>query len=205
MIHSQLIERGIHDPRVLDAFSAVPREDFLPESERGMAYDDRPLPLRHGQTASQPYIVAKMVELLELPENGHALEIGSGCGFQTAVLGHVAQDVCGIEWFRDLATIAIQNLLSLGFTHIEIQQGDGLQGWPDRERRFDGILISFAVPEVPQALLDSLAPRGRLVAPVGNDDLQVLRVYHRREDGGFDVSDHDAVRFVPRQQGPPSE
>ncbi len=205
MIRRQLADRGIRDSRVLDAFRAVPREDFLPEDERGLAYEDRPLPLLHGQTISQPYIVAKMADLLRLPENAHVLEIGAGCGFQTAILAHIARDVCAIEWFRDLATIATRNLLSLGFTHIEVIHGDGLQGWPDHERTFDGVVISFAVPEVPQVLLDSLAPQGRLVAPVGNENLQTLRVYQRRAEGGFDVSEHDSVRFVRRQLDDPSE
>ena len=205
MISHQLIPRGIQDPRVLDAFRAIPREDFLPEGERGMAYEDSALPIEHGQTASQPYVTARMVELLQLPSNATALEIGTGTGFQTAILAHVAKEVFAIEWFPDLSTIATRNLLSLGFTHVEIRHGDGLAGWPEKERKFDGILISFATPEAPNALLESLKPGGRLVAPIGNEASQFIRVYSRRVDGGYDEADFDAVRFLPRQLGTSSE
>ncbi|MBB5351320.1 protein-L-isoaspartate(D-aspartate) O-methyltransferase [Haloferula luteola] len=196
MLHQHLQDRGIRDLRVLDAFQAIQREDFLPEQERGLAYDDTSLPLPHGQVAAQPYIVARMVELLELPEHAHVLELGAGCGFQTAILAHIARDVCSIEWYPDLATQAARNLLSLGFTHIELIHGDGLLGWPDRSRKFDGIVLAFAVDEIPQVLFDSLVPSGRLVAPLEVGDHQTLRVFQLDEHGDVQTHDEEIVHFV---------
>lgn len=205
MVRHHLAERGISDPRVLDAFRAVAREDFLPDDLRGRAYEDRALPFLLDQTCSQPYVVARMIELLALPEHAHVLELGTGAGYQTALLAHIADHVYGIEWFRELAELTSRNLHGLGFDHVHLQHGDGLKGWPDPQILFDGILLSFAVPDVPRVLLDSLAPHGRLVAPVGNDDIQNIRLYVRMADGSFDITDHDKVRFVHRQEGDPTD
>jgi protein-L-isoaspartate(D-aspartate) O-methyltransferase len=198
MIEQQLRARGIADARVLDAMRAVPRHAFVPPALQPHAYEDTPLPIGYGQTISQPYVVALMCELAALKPESSALEIGTGCGYQAAVLGRLAREVVSLEIVEPLARDAAARLASLGIANVEVRCADGRAGAPDRAP-FDAILVAAAAPEVPAALFDQLAPGGRLVAPVGGAE-QELRV-HRRTDGGIVVERVCGVAFVPMTGG----
>jgi protein-L-isoaspartate(D-aspartate) O-methyltransferase len=197
MVREQLIPRGIRDPAVLQVMGTIPRERFVPVELRSRAYEDNPLPIGCGQTISQPYIVARMTELLELTGREKVLEIGAGCGYQTAALALLASRVCAVELEDDLAARARFTLAELGTANLDLRCGDGFSPWPDGGR-FDAILCACAPPEVPSALLSQLAPGGRLVLPVGEaHQIQRLERWTRGADDLFTRSDDGSVRFVP--------
>lgn len=198
MVREQIESRGVRDPRVLAALRAVPRHRFVPEAYRGRAYEDGPLPIGQGQTISQPYIVAVMTELLRPQPGDRVLEIGTGSGYQAAVLARLTRRVYSIEIVPELAARARAALAELGVANVEVFVGDGYQGLPDRAP-FDGILLTAAPGEVPQPLLDQLAVGGRLVAPVGGAD-QDLRVIERTAEG-LQTTRLFPVRFVPFVRG----
>ena len=194
MIEEQIRARGVRDPRVLSALARVPRERFIPEDRRAEAHADRPVAIGYGQTISQPYIVAYMTEALEVAPAHRVLEIGTGCGYQTAVLAELAAEVYSIELIEALAGRARRTLEELHYTNIHVRAGDGYAGWPEHAP-FDRILGAAAAPETPQALVDQLADGGILVIPVGVDD-QHLRVLQKL-GGRLELLSTLPVRFVP--------
>jgi len=181
MVADQLVSRGITDPAALDAMRSVPRHRFVPSNERARAYDDGPLSIGHGQTISQPYIVGLMTELGRLTPASRVLEVGTGCGYQTAVLAACAREVWTIELEPKLAAQAASTLASLGVDNVHQRVGDGSLGWPEAAP-FDAILVTAAPADVPKALLDQLEEGGRLVIPLGTSS-QDLWVYTRDADG----------------------
>ncbi len=190
----KLKAEGIRDGRVLQAMRAVPRHLFLDEEMRPYAYQDRALPIGCDQTISQPYIVAKMMELLELTGEEKVLEIGTGSGYQTAALAFAAREVCTVERIPQLFEEAQARLAQLGVKNVKARIGDGSCGWPE-EAPFPAILVTASLPSVPAPLLEQLAPLGRLVAPVGDEQAQRLtRV--RRRDLEFQYEDHGGCVFV---------
>ncbi len=189
--------RGVTDAAVLAALGSVPRHLFVPPAERARAYEDRPLPIGSGQTISQPYMVALMTSLLELRPGERVLEIGTGSGYQAAILSRVAAEVYTMEIRQPLAERARRTLADLGYRNVHVRNGDGFQGWPDAAP-FDGIIVTAAPPSVPDPLLRQLKTGGRLVIPVGDrNSLQSLLVLTKRPDGGFDRSNVMPVFFVP--------
>lgn len=195
MVAHHLMRRGVRDRRVLAAMAWVPREWFLPPQLAAAAYNDGPLPIGNGQTISQPYVVALMTELLGLRRRARVLEIGTGSGYQTAVLAKLARAVYTVERLPDLLVEAEERLRRLGLTNIHTRLGDGAGGWPD-EPPFDGILVTAAAPHLPTPLPDQLAPGGRLVIPIGDRVSQELVVF-RRTPEGLDETRAGGVRFVP--------
>ncbi len=191
-----LRSEGIRDERVLAAIARVPRERFVPPELAGYAYDNRPLPIGFGQTVSQPYVVAKMTELLRLSGAERVLEIGTGSGYQTAVLAEVAARVFTIEIVPQLAQRAKQTLEELGYRNVDFHVGDGSQGWP-KQAPFDGILVTAAPEMVPQDLVFQLAHGAPLVIPVGPLDRQQLVLLRRSMNGVATVEAIFPVRFVP--------
>lgn len=198
MVGEQIEARGVRDARVLDAMRRVPRHLFLPEAQRGEAYADRPIPIGHGQTISQPYIVAFMTEALQVAPAHRVLEIGTGCGYQTAILASLAAEVYSIELVPELAERARRTLDAQGYTNIHIRTGDGYAGWPERAP-FDRILGAAAAEEVPPVLVDQLADGGILVIPIGTWS-QELRVLQKR-GRDLDTLATLPVRFVPMVRG----
>jgi protein-L-isoaspartate(D-aspartate) O-methyltransferase len=195
MVKEQLMERDIRDPRVLEAMATVPRHLFTPPEYRLMAYADGPLPIGERQTISQPYIVGLMTELLRLRGDENVLEVGTGSGYQAAVLAHLARRVHSIERHKPLAEQAAGILRRLGLQNVFIHIGDGSLGWPP-DSPYEGIIVTAAAPHAPQPLLDQLADGGRLVIPVGGMAGQYLEVWQRQ---GVDFT-HEAlvpVAFVP--------
>ncbi len=194
MVKNQLVPRGIKDRRVLDAMSRVPRDRFVEEALLGQAYNDHPLPIGDGQTISQPYIVALMTEALELTGVESVLEIGTGSGYQTAVLAELARRVCTVERIRPLLTKSRRLLEELGYQNIIFKAFDGTLGWKEFSP-FDGIIVTAGAPRVPQPLLDQLSVGGRLVIPVGNRYSQELLRVTRQP--GRDVQENlGGCRFV---------
>ena len=187
MVRSQIERRGIRDEAVLRAMQTVPREEFVPASERRRAYSDRPLPIGEGQTISQPYIVALMSSLARITPGQRVLEIGTGSGYQAAVLAELEVEVYSIELLPGIAARAETTLGSLGYGDINLRVGDGYLGWPEAAP-FDRIVVTAAPPEIPQALLDQLAPGGRLVAPVGPDPWSQRLVVATRGEMGRSTS-----------------
>ena len=175
MVEYQLRDRGIQDERVLTAMSKVPRHQFVDSSWRDLAYSDRPLAIGHQQTISQPYVVAYMTEAAEISPDAKVLEIGTGCGYQAAILGEIAQKVYSIEIIPQLAELARQTLGQLGYGNIEIKTGDGYQGWIENAP-YDAIIVTAAPEHIPQPLIDQLATNGKMVIPVGTwyQDMIVL-------------------------------
>lgn len=193
---------GIRDGRVLEAMADVDRAAFVPARLRGEADADRPLPIGHGQTISQPMVVAYMTELLRLRGPERVLEVGTGSGYQTAVLARLAIEVYSVEIVPELAERAAAALAAAGIRNVHLRTGDGGRGWPEAAP-FDRILVTAAAREVPPALVAQLAPGGRLVLPVGPElDAQVIRLVERREDGTDVSTDLLPVRFVPLVPGP---
>ena len=178
MVDEQLARRGITDARVLDAMRRIPRHRFVEEGLAHSAYEDHPLPIGEGQTISQPYIVALMTSLLELTGQEKVLEVGTGSGYQTALLGALARRVCSIERLPRLAERARAMLESLGVSNVWIRVGNGALGWPD-EAPFDRILVAAGGPTVPPPLMEQLAEGGRMILPVGSAEDQVLTVVER--------------------------
>jgi protein-L-isoaspartate(D-aspartate) O-methyltransferase len=201
----RLERMGIRSPRVLDAVARVDRALFMPPERRGEADGDWPVPIGWGQTISQPFIVGYMTERLGLVGDERVLEIGTGSGYQTAILSLLARKVYSIEIVPELAARARDLLLGeLRLANVELRHGDGTQGWPE-EAPFDRILVAAAAPEVPPTLLAQLATRGRMILPVGPDPgSQVLRVVDRREEGGYAEVDALDVRFVPLTHAAPA-
>jgi protein-L-isoaspartate(D-aspartate) O-methyltransferase len=194
MVTEQIAARGVTDARVLTAMRKVPRHEFVPADVRARAYEDSPLPIGHDQTISQPYVVAVMTDLAELGPRSRVLEIGTGSGYQAAVLAEVAGEVYTIEILAPLARRAEETLERLGYGAVHVRHGDGYRGWPEAAP-FDAIVVTAAAPKVPPALLAQLAEGGRLVMPVG-DRAQRLEV-HRRTGGAIEVKTVFPVRFVP--------
>ena len=216
MVREQIAGRGITDTRVLAAMRKVPREQFVDLATRERAYEDRPLPIGHGQTISQPYIVARMAALARLRGTERVLEVGGGCGYATAVYADLAREVWAIEIIPSLAAFAARKLEELGYRNAHVECFDGTHGWPEHAP-YDAILVAAGAPRVPVMLLAQLAPGGRLVIPVGPRDSQRLVVVTRRvgdipETGDeFDSTYDIPVRFVDLTgrygwggQGPPS-
>lgn len=195
MVERQIARRGIDSPRVLEAFRSVPRHLFVPQNKREFAYSDGPLPIGRGQTISQPYIVAYMTEALDLQGEERVLEIGTGSGYQAAILGELAAEVYTVERHQDLAKTASQRLQDMGYENIHVIQGDGTEGLPEHAP-FQGVIVTAAAPEVPRPLLEQLDEGGRLIMPVGSRGGQVLKLYQRRE-GDFSVKALSPVAFVP--------
>ncbi len=194
MVADQIEARGIVDPRVLAAMRKVPREELVPEDVRASAYQDRPLPIGHGQTISQPYIVAEMSAQLELSGDERVLEIGTGSGYQAAILGELAREVYSIEIVEPLAERAAADLKRLGYGNVHVRAGDGYKGWPE-EAPFDAIIVTAAPDHVPQPLIDQLAVGGRMVIPVGRG-IQNLTLI-TRDEHGVKRQILLGVRFVP--------
>jgi protein-L-isoaspartate(D-aspartate) O-methyltransferase len=194
MVRTQIAARGIKDPRVLDALRRVERHRFVPEWLRDHAYEDRPLAIGHDQTISQPYIVALMTEEARVKPGARVLEIGTGSGYQAAVLSVLAGQVSTIEIVEPLAREAAARLEALGYANVTVRAGDGYRGWPERAP-FDAILVTAAPPEIPRPLLDQLAVGGRLVAPVGEGDQELVVV--ERTPAGLQRRRVIPVRFVP--------
>ena len=178
MVEEQLVRRGITDARALEAMRKIPRHLFVEEALRDRAYGDHPLPIGEGQTISQPYIVGIMTQLLHLTGSEKVLEIGSGSGYQTAVLAELARRVCSVERIASLAARARATLEAMGYTNVWVRTADGTFGWPD-EAPFDRILVSAAAPAVPEPLFDQLVEGGRMVLPVGDPFAQTLTVVDR--------------------------
>lgn len=199
MVVRQLAGRGVRNQRVLAAMRWAPREWFLPPHLAGDAYNDAPLPIGNGQTISQPYVVALMTERLQPERRSRILEIGTGSGYQTAILAYIANagTIFTIERLPDLLVEAEERFRRLGLTNIETRLGDGAGGWPDAAP-FDGIIVAAAAPRIPEPLVNQLAPGGRLVIPVGDLAAQELVILERPVNGGA-VVQHQAggVRFVP--------
>lgn len=196
MVDRQIEARGIEDPRVLAAMRRVPREKFVPLLYRGSAYADHPLSIGYEQTISQPYIVAWMTEALRLKPTSRVLEVGTGSGYQAAVLGEIAREVYTIEIVEPLATSARETLASLGYRNVHVKHGDGYLGWPE-QAPFDGIMVTAAPDHVPQPLIDQLAAGGRLVIPVGRQDGLQLMTVITRTTSGITKEETIPVRFVP--------
>lgn len=187
----------VESKRVLDAIRKVPRHEFVPESLRSKAYDDTPLPIGHEQTISQPYIVAIMTEALDVKASDRVLEIGTGSGYQAAVLAELAEQVYTVEIVPELAEQAGAKLAELGYDNVEVRAGDGYQGWPEHAP-FDGIIVTAAPGHVPQPLIDQLNPGGRLVIPVGPEfDTQELLLISKDAVGAVSRKTLELVRFVP--------
>ena len=198
----ELRRAGIGDTRVLGAIERTPREKFVPLSFEDRAYENVALPIGNGQTVSQPYVVALMTEKLELGERQTVLEIGTGSGYQTAVLASLCRRVFSIERHRELLRDAERRFEELRLRNIVCRFGDGTKGWPE-QAPYDRVIVTAAAPEVPSTLVDGLAPGGVLVAPVGEDhrDQQLVRI--RRNDDRFSTEDLGLVRFVPLVAGLP--
>jgi len=195
MVEQQLRGRDVSDERVLAAMERVARELFVPEELRDRAYDDVALPIAGGQAISQPYMVAKICEALALRGNEHVLDVGSGSGYQAAVLAELAAEVDTIERIPELAELARRNLAAAGYDRVRVHVGDGTQGLPERAP-FDAIAVAAAAPRLPQTLYEQLADRGRLVVPVGRHGIQRLEVIVRSPEGPA-VIRSVPCRFVP--------
>jgi protein-L-isoaspartate(D-aspartate) O-methyltransferase len=198
----ELRRAGIGDARVLGAIERTPREKFVPVSFRDQAYENVALPIAEGQTVSQPYVVALMTEKLEIGDRHKVIEIGTGSGYQTAVLARLCRRVFSIERHRDLSREAERRFGELRLRNIVCRFGDGTKGWPE-QAPYDRVMVTAAAAQIPTVLIEGLAPGGVLVAPVGEDhrDQQLLRI--RRNDTGFSTEDLGLVRFVPLVAGLP--
>jgi protein-L-isoaspartate(D-aspartate) O-methyltransferase len=196
MVKEQIEARGIHDQRVLEAMRKVPRHRFVPPEHQRLAYSDGPLPIGSGQTISQPYIVALMTQLLLINDEDKVLEIGTGSGYQAAVLGHLAGEVHSVEIHADLAGKAEDILSKLRLDNVHVHVGDGSLGWP-KHAPYDAIIMTAAAPEVDQTLLDQLGDGGRLVLPVGGRGGQYLERWTRLGSDDFKQERLVPVAFVP--------
>jgi protein-L-isoaspartate(D-aspartate) O-methyltransferase len=194
MVDYHIAARGISQEAVLEAMRNVPRHEFVTSDCLDEAYADYPLPIGHGQTISQPYIVALMTELLDVRPENRVLEIGTGCGYQTAILARLAERIYSIERIPELAELARRNLDRLGVDNVTIQACDGTLGWPERAP-FDRVMVTAAAPKVPDALVEQLADKGKMVIPVGPESVQDL-VLVRKERGRVFTENHGGCRFV---------
>jgi protein-L-isoaspartate(D-aspartate) O-methyltransferase len=200
MVAGQIESRGVISVPVLQAMRDVPRHAFVPDAEQAWAYDDGPLPIGHQQTISQPYIVALMTELARPAPSDRALEIGTGSGYQTAVLARLVSHVYSIEIVEELSRQAAARLEALGCRNVSLRVGDGHAGWPEHAP-FDIILSAAAPEQVPPALVNQLAPGGRLVIPAGPSYAQELLLFDKGPQGQVSSRDVTAVRFVPLVRG----
>jgi len=198
---NQLRTQGIVDERVLEAIALVPREKFVDEAFEHKAWENTALPIGQGQTISQPYMVARMTELLTLTPESRVLEIGTGSGYQTAILAQLVERLFSVERIKVLQDRAKERLVELNLRNVVFRWGDGCEGWPALAP-YNGIIVTAVAPEVPQALLDQLAPGGRMVIPVGpaGETQQLMLIV--REEHGFSRRVLGAVRFVPLLNGP---
>ena len=196
MIDEQIRQRGVTSPRVLDALGKVAREPFVPPDLASRAYDDSPLPIGHAQTISQPFIVAYMSEALDVRPEHRVLEIGTGSGYQAAVLAELAKEVATVEIVPELARQAADTLRRLGYMHVYVREGDGYAGWPERAP-FDRIMVTAAPEEIPKPLLDQLATGGKLIAPVGARDQTQWLMLVEKTAGGLVQKRTIPVQFVP--------
>lgn len=195
MVERQLIERGIRDARVLEAFRQVPREHFVPDELKRLAYADRPLPIGHGQTISQPYVIARTLEALALQGTEVALEVGTGSGYVAALLSRLVRVTYTVERIESLAVAARERLAGLGYP-VNVLMGDGSLGWPEAAP-FDAIAVAASAPLIPSALTEQLAPRGRMVIPVREGETERLVCVKRAATGDFTTEFLGEVRFVP--------
>jgi len=201
MVRTQIQERDVRNPAVLRVMRLVPRHLFIPEAVRAQAYEDHPVPVGYGQTISQPYIVGLMTELLEPRKDSKVLEIGTGSGYQAAVLSGLVQQLFSIEIVPELARSSAALLDKLGYRNVTVRWGDGYKGWPE-QAPFDRIIVTAAPPELPKALLDQLKPGGKLVAPVGSTVFgQDLIVVDKTPDGKLRRRSVIPVMFVPMVKG----
>ncbi|MFO7760257.1 MAG: protein-L-isoaspartate(D-aspartate) O-methyltransferase [Desulfobia sp.] len=196
MVQKQIAARGVDDPRVLSAMRTVPRHEFVPEQYRAFAYDDSPLPIGKGQTISQPYIIALMTEVLELKPGEKVLEIGTGSGYQAAVLAEIGAEVYTMEIIEQLGERARKILSALGYGEVRVKIGDGYKGWPQKAP-FDAVIVTCAPDEIPRALIDQLRPGGRLVIPVGSSWCGQNLILGVRKKEGLEKKKLIPVRFVP--------
>ena len=197
MVEDQIKRRGVKDVGVLKAVQKVEREKFVPEKYRDLAYSDNPLPIGHQQTISQPYIVAYMTEHLQISKSHNVLEIGTGSGYQAAILAELAHHVFTIEIIPELAESAEKVLMELGYENITVRTGDGYKGWPE-EAPFDRIMVTAAPNEIPEKLVEQLAPNGRMILPVGGSIFaQYLWLVQKDKEGIVTKEKILAVRFVP--------
>jgi protein-L-isoaspartate(D-aspartate) O-methyltransferase len=199
MVREQIEARGVRNPGLLRALRSTPRHEFMPETTRKWAYEDRAVPIGYAATISQPYVVALMTDLLQPLKNHRVLEIGTGSGYQAAVLSPLVKHLYTIEIVPELAASARDTLKRLGYANVTVRQGDGYKGWPENAP-FDRIILTAAPPEIPQPLIDQLAKGGRLVAPVGAGFDQQLMLLQKRADGSVRRSTHGAVTFVPMRK-----
>ena len=195
MVEEQLVPRGVHDERVLAAMSKVPREEFVPQGLRGGSYTDQPLPIGYGQTISQPYVVAFMTEQLRLQPQDRVLEVGTGSGYQAAILAELVGEVYSIEIIEPLAKSAEATLQRLGYKNVHVKMGDGYKGWPEHAP-FDAIIVTCAPDHVPQPLIDQLKEGGRMIIPVGGFGDQELYLLEKK-NGQLQRRAVLPVRFVP--------
>jgi protein-L-isoaspartate(D-aspartate) O-methyltransferase len=199
MVREQIEARGVRNPDVLRVMRTTPRQLFVPEAARQYAYNDTPVSIGYSATISQPYVVALMTELLQPSKKDRVLEIGTGSGYQAAVLAQLAGRVYTIEIVPELAASARDTLKRLGYENVTVRHGDGYKGWPE-EARFERVIVTAAPPEMPQALIDQLAKGGRLVAPVGKGFNQELILIEKKADGSVHRSTHGPVMFVPMRR-----
>ncbi|MDD5556084.1 MAG: protein-L-isoaspartate(D-aspartate) O-methyltransferase [bacterium] len=203
MVEHQIRDRGIADPAVLRAMGEVPRHLFVPPALVRHAYDDRPLPIGHGQTISQPYIVALMAEMLRLPPRGaRVLEIGTGSGYHAAVLAGIAEEVYTVEIIPALALTASARLRELGYKNVRVRDGDGYHGW-EEHAPFDGIVVTAAAAHIPPPLIEQLKEGGRMAIPVGSVFFAQYLMLVEKRDGRVTTERVIPVRFVPLTGGPP--
>jgi protein-L-isoaspartate(D-aspartate) O-methyltransferase len=195
MVQEQLMPRGIHEERVLAAMAKVPREEFVPREARFAAYTDQPLPIGYGQTISQPFVVAFMTEQLQLKRNDRVLEIGTGSGYQAAILAELAAEVYTIEIIEPLAKKAEATLKRLGYKNVHVKAGDGYKGWPENAP-FDAVIVTCAPDHVPQPLVDQMKEGGRMIIPVGGLGEQELYLLEKK-NGQLEKRAVLPVRFVP--------
>jgi len=197
MLREHLRARNIDDQLVLKAMAEVPRELFVLPEYRDRAYDDCPLPIGLGQTISQPYIVALMIQLARINHSSKVLDIGTGCGYMAAVLAHIANQVCTLETIPELASMASKHFQELGLENIDSRVGDGHAGWPE-QRKFDAIIVSCAADQCPEDLLAQLKSGGRAIIPVtSSPGQQILTIFERDQHGELSSTQHSPVRFVP--------
>lgn len=202
MVRDQILSRGIQNAAVLKTMRLTPRHSFVPPGVRSLAYEDHPVPIGHGQTISQPYIVAFMTEMLDVRKEHRVLEIGTGSGYQAAILSLLAKEVYTVEIVAQLATSAAGTLKRLGYNNVFVQEGDGYNGWPQKAP-FDRIILTAAPPELPQMLVNQLKPGGKLVAPLGRTifDQEIILV-EKAADGKITKRSMLPVRFVPMVKPP---
>lgn len=195
MVEEQLRARGVRDVSVLQAMGIVPREEFVVERYREQAYADHPLPIPLGQTVSQPYIVARMIEAIQVKPGEKVLEVGSGTGYEAAVIAQMGARVITVERHAELAALARIHLQQLHYENVKVITGDGSEGLPE-EAPFDAVIVAAAVPDIPEALFDQLAEGGRIAIPIGPPDLQVLYLV-RKQNGKMVKTRLEDCRFVP--------